>query len=342
MRKVGWRHWIVAAVGAGAVGGAATWGGLLYWAEQPLPLAQPVEVQIQQGSGVLQAIVQVGEALGGPRWAWVWLGWWERPAVVRAGFYRFEAGTSPRGAVAKLATGAVIRERLTIVEGWTVRQMLAAVRAHPFIRQTIEGENEAELLAAIGAKVPYAEGWFFPDTYLFDRMSEDRTILAEAHSRMRAELAAAWAARAPDLPLASEEELLILASIVEKETAHPEDRAKVASVFINRLIRGMPLQADPTVIYGRGEERERSLSRADLARDTPFNTYTRKGLPPTPIALPGRAALWAAAQPAKTDFLYFVASGVDERSVFSRSLPEHQQAVQRYRAAVAGEGGEKR
>ncbi|GAB6050377.1 endolytic transglycosylase MltG [Hydrogenophilus islandicus] len=316
------------------------WVAFVTWRESPLLLPEEgVTVVIPRGSGVNRAAELLAEKLGGHALLWRALVWDLRPKQVVAGYYQFAPATTPRSALEKVERGEVIRDRLTIVEGWTFRQMQAAIDAHPYLEHTLAGAEEATILRAIGAKVPYAEGWFFPDTYLFDRMSSDRTIYRMAHERMQEIVAKVWAERDPDLPLKSPEELLILASIVEKETGHPDDRAKVASVFINRLRRGMPLQSDPTVIYGLGAAYDGTLTRRDLQHASAHNTYTRAGLPPTPIALPGLAALTAVAHPEKSDYLYFVASGKDETSIFSRTLAEHNRAVEQYRKTMRGAEG---
>ncbi len=334
-------RWLVYALGALAgvllLAAGIIAAGFWYWQQAPLPTQTEITVPVPRGTSVRTAVTQVGQALDAraPSVAWMVLARWLELEQVRAGYYAFAPGLSPRAALEQLRRGEVIQDRVTIVEGWTFAQMRAAIEAHPFVTVTRKGQDDAAILRAIGAPVDDAEGWFFPDTYVFERMAEDVEIYRAAHERMKAELMAAWNARDPALPLRSPQELLILASMVEKETGHPEDRGKVASVFVNRLRVGMPLQSDPTVIYGQGERRQGPLTRRHLQEDTPHNTYTRTGLPPTPICLPSRASLWAAAQPPATPFLYFVASGVDGTSVFSRTLEEHNAAVRRYRQALA-------
>ncbi|MDX1381368.1 MAG: endolytic transglycosylase MltG, partial [Xanthomonadales bacterium] len=239
------------------------------------------------------------------------------------------AGLKPAELLARLASGDVIRYRFTIVEGWTVRQMLAALRDDPVLEQTLPNAAEPDWQAVIGADFEHPEGWFLPETYQFVRGDRDVDLLARAHGAMQAALDEAWDARADDLPVAEPYELLILASIVEKETGVPAERAEVAGVLVRRLQRGMRLEVDPSVIYGMGDAYDGNIRRADLARDTPYNTYTRHGLPPTPIALPGRAALLATAQPADGDALYFVADGSGGHT-FSATYEEHQRAVRRW------------
>jgi len=229
----------------------------------------------------------------------------------------------------RLRRGETLKERLTIVEGWTFREMRAALAAHPLLKRDSEKLSDAQLLAAVGSTEPHPEGLFAPDTYVFDAGTSDLDILRQAHRAQQARLARAWEERAADLPLKLPYEALILASIIEKETGQSADRARIAGVFINRLRIGMLLQTDPTVIYGLGEKFDGNLRKRDLTTDTPYNTYTRGGLPPTPIALPGQASIEAALKPEKTRSLYFVARG-DGTSQFSDSLDEHNRAVARF------------
>jgi UPF0755 protein len=213
-----------------------------------------------------------------------------------------------------------------------VRQLRAALAAAPHLKPLTAAMSEAELMAAIGLPGTPAEGRFFPDTYLYSRGVSDLTVLKRAAATQSRRLAEVWAQRQPDLPLQTPEQALILASIVEKETGRPADRGRIAGVFINRLRLGMPLQTDPTVIYGLGAAFDGNLRKSDLQTDGPFNTYTRRGLPPTPIALPGLAAMRAAVQPEATDALYFVARG-DGSSAFSADLAAHNRAVNQFQRA---------
>jgi UPF0755 protein len=248
---------------------------------------------------------------------------------LRAGRYEITRGMSVHDLVDKLSRGEVLRERLTIVEGWTVRDLRAALSAHPDLRQDSARLSLPELLKAVGASEKHAEGLFAPDTYLFDPGSSDLDLLRSAYRAQAARLAEAWARRDTDSPLRSPYEALILASIVEKETGQASERGLIAGVFVNRLRKGMLLQTDPTVIYGLGEKFDGNLRKRDLLADGPYNSYTRAGLPPTPIALPGRAALLAATHPTATRALYFVARG-DGTSSFSETLTEHNRAVAKY------------
>ncbi|MBX3663772.1 MAG: endolytic transglycosylase MltG [Burkholderiales bacterium] len=250
-------------------------------------------------------------------------------ANLKAGNYEFAGRLSPLGLLERMTRGDVTLVSVTLVEGWTFRQALKALQSHPKVKVESAGLAESELLQRLGMVRSHAEGWFFPDTYHFSEGTSDLAILRRAHRLMVRHLEREWERRAPGLPLKSPEEALILASIVEKETGRPEERAQVAAVFTNRLRIGMRLQTDPTVIYGMGEAFDGNIRRSDLTADTPYNTYTRAGLPPTPIALPGLDSLRAALNPAASDAMYFVARG-DGSSKFSKTLAEHERAVDLY------------
>jgi UPF0755 protein len=231
----------------------------------------------------------------------------------------------------------VVLESLTVVEGWTFADMRRVIEAHPQIKVTLRGKDPAEIMIAIGHPGEHPEGRFFPDTYRFAAGTTDREILELAYRKMSAALDAGWAARAPDLPLASPYDALILASIIEKETGLASERPHIAGVFTNRLRKNMRLQTDPTVIYGIGPSYDGNIRERDLRTDTPYNTYTRAGLPPTPIALPSREAIEAATHPLDTGDLFFVASGEGDGShVFSATLEEHNAALARYLARLRG------
>ncbi len=247
---------------------------------------------------------------------------------IRAGVYRIDKPTTPLDLIAKLSRGDVVFEEMLFVEGTTLRQWLAQLAAQPGVKQTLAGKGEPEIRALLG-ETQSLEGWFFPETYRFAPGTADVEVLRIAHAMMKKRLADAWQSRDPAVNLADEYQALILASIVEKETARDVERPLVASVFLNRLKRGMRLQTDPTVIYGLGERYDGNIHKRDLTTDTPWNTYTRDGLPPTPIAMPGGAAIQAALHPAPSEFLYFVARG-DGTHQFTRTLEEHNRAVARY------------
>jgi UPF0755 protein len=248
---------------------------------------------------------------------------------LRAGRYEFERGMSIRELIEWMRLGKTLKDRFTLIEGWTVRDLRAALAAIADLRQDSAAMGEADLLQAVGAAEQRAEGLFAPDTYLFDAGSSDLDLLRQAYRAQQSVLRGAWEGRAPDLPYRTPYEALIMASIVEKETGQATDRAQIAGVFANRLRRGMMLQTDPTVIYGLGEAFDGNLRKRDLLADGPYNTYTRAGLPPTPIALPGRAAIEAVLHPAATPNLYFVARG-DGSSEFSTTLGQHNRAVSKY------------
>ena len=248
---------------------------------------------------------------------------------IQAGEFLIPAGATPGDLVQILTQGRPIMHSFTIVEGWTFREMLVALQAHGAIQAQLTDADASEILNAIGASEMEPEGLFLPDTYHFPRGETDTAFLRRAYAAMQALLARSWPERDPEAAVADAYQALILASIVEKETGIPEERAAIAGVFDRRLKRGMRLETDPTVIYGLGDAFDGNLRRRDLERDTPYNTYTRYGLPPTPIALPGPAAILAALHPAPGDALYFVATG-DGSHHFSTSYDEHLEAVRRY------------
>ncbi len=313
------------------VAGAAA----LWWLDRPLPLAAPhAELSIEPGASpreVAQAWVDAGVQTS-PRLLYEWFRWSGQARRIRAGSYEIDARTTPRRLLDKLVQGDEARERVRFIEGWTLRQLRAALAAAPQLRPVSAGMSEAELMSALGSPGQAAEGRFFPDTYIYSRGVSDLTVLRRAHGAMQRRLADAWAQRAADLPLQTPDQALILASVVEKETGAAAERGRVAGVFANRLRIGMPLQTDPTVIYGLGASFDGNLRKRDLLADGPFNTYTRTGLPPTPIALPGMASLLAAVRPEPTRALYFVARG-DGSSVFSENLADHNRAVNQYQRA---------
>jgi UPF0755 protein len=308
------------------------------WYEHALPMeAERVEVRIAPGSSARAIARQLRAAgvlvneemfIAAARAT-------EATKSLRAGRYEIVRGMTVHSLVDKLRRGEVLREKLTIVEGWTVRDLRAALSAVSELRQDSAKLSDADLLRAIGAAEAHPEGLFAPDTYLFDPGSSDLDLLRTAYRAQASQLAQAWEQRSPNLPLKSPYEALILASIVEKETGQAGERGLVAGVFVNRLRLGMLLQTDPTVIYGLGEKFDGNLRKRDLLADGPYNTYTRAGLPPTPIALPGRASLQAVLNPPATRALYFVARG-DGTSQFSETLAEHNRAVAKYQLAPAG------
>ncbi len=309
--------------------------GALYarwWLEQPLHVPeQGFTFDVRSGS-TLTAVARELEAAGivPDRRMLVALGRWKGvDRSIKAGNYDIPAGTTMPKLLARLTEGDVTLTGVTIVEGTTFAELKRALRENPRVGKSVLELPSSELMARLGTTAPSADGWFFPDTYYFSSGASDLSLLRRAHQLMRSRLDAGWARRAADLPLKSPYEALILASIVEKETGRPADRPLIASVFVNRLRSGMRLQTDPTVIYGMGERFDGNLRKQDLETDTPYNTYTRDGLPPTPIAFPGQASLDAVLNPPRTDYLYFVSRG-DGSSHFSTNLAEHARAVSRY------------
>jgi UPF0755 protein len=308
---------------------AAAW----WWATRvALPLPQtPYTFSVRSGA-TLRSVAHglTGAGVLPADWPLVALGRLGRiDRTIKAGNYELPAGTTLAGLLAKLSQGDATQTSLTIVEGWTVRDLREALRVDGDVAQVASDVPDADLMRTLGATVQQPEGWFFPDTYFFAAGATDVSILARAYRTMQQRLDAAWAARAPGLPLASPYQALILASIVEKETGRAADRPLIASVLINRLRQGMRLQTDPTVIYGLNASFDGNLSKRDLDADTAYNTYTRDGLPPTPIALPSQAALDAVLHPPATPYLYYVARG-DGSSEFSANLADHNRAVAKY------------
>ena len=324
-----WIAWLALASLAAMVGVLAA---ALWWLQHPLELRHDaVELSIEPGTPpreVAQGWVQAGVATQ-PRLLYEWFRWSGQSRAIRAGSYEIERGVTPRSLLDKMVRGDEVLFTVRLTEGWTFRQFRTELARAPNLKQALAGASDEDLMAAIGASGVKPEGRFFPDTYAYSKGASDRLVLKRAYAAMQRRLDAAWAERSADLPLRSPDEALILASIVEKETGVTADRRKVAAVFINRLRAGMPLQTDPSVNYGLGTAFDGNLRKRDLQRDSPYNTYLRAGLPPTPIAMPGRASLLAAVQPDPTRALYFVSRG-DGSSEFSDSLPQHNRAVDKY------------
>lgn len=307
-------------------------GGLWWWANQPLSLrSSPLDFRIAAGSSLRSAITQMRESgIEVEPGLLALLARVNRAdTAIKAGSYAVKDGVTPIRLLDKLLKGKVTQGELTLVEGWTFRQWRARLDKHPDLKHELLGLSEAEIIEKLGLSVAGLEGQLFPDTYLFDKQSSDLELLARAQRAMQRKLDAEWAGRAAGLPYKTSNDALIMASIVEKETGRESDRELVAAVFVNRLRKGMLLQTDPTVIYGIGEKFDGNLRKRDLLTDTPYNTYTRPGLPPTPIAMPGQASIRAALNPAPSDVIYFVARG-DGSSEFSRTLDEHNRAVNKY------------
>lgn len=312
--------------------GVAVAAAVAWWVHQPLQLrVASVEFSVEPGMTPRQ-IANGWVAAGVDTSAFAlyeWFRWSGQARRIRAGNYEAGPGTTPRDLLRKMVLGDESLSTVRFIEGWTFRQVRAALLQAQGLKQTAETMSDAEIMAAIGAPGMHPEGRFFPDTYAYSRGSTDLAVLKRAHHAMEKRLAQAWAQRAPNIPLKTPEEALILASIVEKETGDATDRGMVSGVFNNRLRIGMALQTDPSVIYGLGDKFDGNLRKRDLQTDTPYNTYTRPGLPPTPIAMPGKASLLAAVKPDATKALYFVARG-NGTSVFSETLAEHNRAVDKY------------
>lgn len=294
------------------------------------PLSIPVSgavLEIQPGMTGANIVTRLAESgYTGDGWPWRLLMRLE-PAVYRVGEFELQAGMTPRQVLAHLASGKVIQYRFTIVEGWGFKQLAQALSRRGDLVQDPALHDPGEWnFKQLFEEMEHPEGWFLPETYVFVRGDSTASILTRAYQSMLAELDDAWASRDTGLPLSNPYELLILASIIEKETALDSERGEIAGVFVRRLNKRMRLQTDPTVIYGMGDQYAGDIRRKDLRTDTPYNTYTRHGLPPTPIALPGRASLQAAAHPQPGETLYFVADGKGGHT-FSRTLEEHQKAV---------------
>ena len=310
--------------------GATGWG--YHWLTSPLAMRNaPADLSIEPGTGAREIAADTAKA--GVDVNPSLLYWWFRISgdsrKIKAGSYEIEAGTTPRSLLHKLVQGDEALRSLTLVEGWNIRQVRAALRKADQLKPLTQAMSDEELMSSIGKPGVHPEGQFFPDTYAYAKGSTDIAVLQRANRAMEKHLEWAWAQRSPQNPLRSAQELLTLASIVEKETGSAADRAMVASVFNNRLRIGMRLQTDPTVIYGLGERFDGNLRKIDLLTDTPWNTYTRAGLPPTPISMPGKASLMAAVLPAESKAMYFVAKG-NGSSHFSATLDEHNRAVNKY------------
>jgi UPF0755 protein len=248
---------------------------------------------------------------------------------IQAGEYQVTAGNSPSRLLDDMVSGKVLQYSVTLLEGWNFRQVMAAIDTSPYLEHSLRGLQDDEIMTRLGREGEHPEGRFFPDTYLFPRGLTDIEFLKRAYRAMTQRLEQEWPTRAEGLPLKTPYEALILASIVEKETGQPSERSEIAGVFVRRLLKGMRLQTDPTVIYGLGLDYDGNIRKSDLIKDSPYNTYTRAGLPPTPIAMPGGDALHAALHPDEGDSLYFVARG-DGSHHFSASYEEHECAVVKY------------
>lgn len=316
--------------------GLVVFGAVGWWLHEPLTLKPPpgslvLDLEIEPGTPA-QRVAGVVAASGvdvQPVLLYAWFRLSGQARQIKAGSYEITPGTTPRKLLSMLVRGEESLKSVTLVEGWNFRQVRAALQKAEALKPDTQGLDAQAIMAQLGKPGVHPEGRFFPDTYTYAKGSSDLAVLKRAARAMDKRLEAAWALRSADTPLKTPDEALVLASIVEKETGKPSDRPEIGGVFSNRLRIGMLLQTDPTVIYGMGEQFDGNLRKRDLLADTPYNTYTRPGLPPTPIAMPGKAALLAAVKPAQTKALYFVARG-DGTSHFSSSLDEHNRAVNKY------------
>ncbi|MDB5775687.1 MAG: aminodeoxychorismate lyase [Herbaspirillum sp.] len=313
--------------------GIAFSAGIVFWAQQPIMDAPhaPVPFEVKAGSSLAASSEQIAAA-GiplNPILFSVLARATGKGGKIKAGSYELKPGATPLRLLTQLVRGEFAQESLTVIEGWTFRQMRAAVAANAGLRHDTAALSDTELLAKITSDYAMPEGLFFPDTYLFAKGSSDLQVYKQAYAVMMKKLNEDWEKRDPSLPYRTPYEALTMASIVEKETGQKSERGMIAGVFVNRLKLGMLLQTDPTVIYGMGDRYHGVIHKSDLLADTTHNTYTRRGLPPTPIALPGAASLTAALAPERTDAVYFVSRG-DGTSEFSSSLSDHNRAVNRY------------
>lgn len=328
LRAVFWLGLLAVLAAAAAIG---------WWINHPLAMSgAAAEVSIEPGTApreIAQAWVQAGVQTA-PFWLYEWFRWSGQSRRIRAGSYEAPRGTTPYQLLQKMVQGDETLEHVKLIEGWTFRQWRAELAKAPSLKPVTAQMSDAQIMEALGAPGLSAEGRFFPDTYAYSKNVSDLTVMRRAFQAMQRKLAQVWDQRSPDIAVHTVDEALTLASIVEKETGVAADRGLVAGVFNNRLRIGMPLQTDPSVIYGLGERYDGSLHKKDLLTDTPYNTYTRAGLPPTPISMPGLASLRAAVRPENTKALYFVARG-DGSSHFSENLSEHNRAVNQYQRGAS-------
>lgn len=309
------------------------------WVLRPLPMrGETVDLSIEPQTpvrGIAKAVTQAGIDVNSDA-VFLFFRLSGQSRALRAGSYEITKGDTALDLLRKLTRGEESLKAISLIDGWTFRQFRAALAKADGLKHDTKGLSDDELMTKLGMPGVAPEGRFFPDTYTYGKGASELHVMKRAANAMTKQLAAAWGQRQPDIQIKTIDEALILASIVEKETGRESDRTTISRVFHNRLGLGMPLQTDPTVIYGMFDSFDGNLRRADLRNDHPWNTYTRKGLPPTPISMPGRNALKAAVQPAASNALYFVAKG-DGTSHFSPTLDEHNAAVNRYQRKAAGQ-----
>jgi len=324
-----WIKRLITLAGLAALVGA---GGLAWYGNQPLriePLPKTFDVVPGTNLRSLSTLLEREGVVGNAQAFWLLGRVLGKAGTLKVGVYILDRPLTPLELYAKIQRGDVSQAIVQFIEGWNWHEVQAELAAQPMLKNDSAGMSEAAILQAIGAEESHIEGLLFPDTYFYAPQASDLTVLRRAYRRQHEKLMAAWESRAPGLPYRTPYEALIMASIVEKETGSALERPKIAAVFLNRLRLGMRLQTDPTVIYGLGDRYDGNLHKVDLQRDTPYNTYTRGGLPPTPIAMPSEASILAALNPARTDALYFVSRG-DGTHVFSSTLEAHNRAVNRY------------
>lgn len=306
--------------------------------QEPLPIAESQVVEVPRGAGLSRVLADLNQSglLGygaDAKFRQYSARLYNAVTGVGTGLhlgeYRLEPGDSLMALLGKMDRGEVMQRSLTLVEGWNFRELREHLAAQTFLNSTLQGLSDAQVMEKLGRPGQHPEGWFAPETYFFTRGTSDLTLLRRALERQEQLLEEAWQQRDENLPYQDAYQALIMASIVEKETGVPQERAEIAGVFVNRLNKGMLLQTDPTVIYGMGEDYKGNIRRSDLRRPTPYNTYVIRGLPPTPIAMPGHKAILAAVHPASTEALFFVARG-DGSHYFSKTLAEHTKAVRDY------------
>lgn len=298
--------------------------------ERPLGIDEETLYQVSSGASLRRVLTDFESRgwIGDARIHEVWLRFQEVTGIQR-GEYLLRPDETTEMVIRRMIEGDKVMRSVQLIEGWTFRQFRHAIAANEYITHSLTDMSDAEVIARLGLDLEHPEGWFFPDTYLFERGTTDVELLRQAHRKLLTELDQAWSQRRENLPFDTPYEALIMASIIERETGVPYERAEIAGVFTRRLEQGMRLQTDPTVIYGMGDAYQGRITRTNLQTDTPYNTYTRHGLPPTPIANPGRGALRAAVNPAEGTSLFFVARG-DGSHVFSDTYAEHNAAVQHY------------
>lgn len=313
------------------IAAAVLWFSFQIWLTTPLKVpAQGFHYELESGRSLshLSRDLESQNVLTHARW----LNWYARyyqKEKIHPGEYLLESGITPLGLLDKLNRGDIVLHQITFLEGWNFKQIMAVLNQEPNIKHLLADKSDTDILQILNLPIDHPEGWFFPDTYRFSRGTSDVEVLTQAYNSMRKTLSELWEGKAENLPYKSDYEALIMASIIEKETGTASERNQIAGVFVRRLQLGMRLQTDPTVIYGMGDIYKGKIGRDHLITPTRYNTYVIDGLPPTPIAIPGKASLYAALHPDEGKALYFVAKG-DGTSVFSETLAEHQRAVARY------------